>query len=78
MWWRSEAATAERRASDPHRHRIRRSMKVAPTNATLAMQWVNLGWAGSGARELGVAFPEVEADGDYTVTAYRRGPEERA
>jgi hypothetical protein len=44
------------------------------TDATLAMQWVNLGWAGSGARTLGLAFPQVPVtggplNGDLIVTA---------
>jgi hypothetical protein len=41
----------------------------ATTNGTLALQWVNRGWAGSGARTLGLAFPELYAAEGLTVTA---------
>lgn len=39
-----------------------------PTNAQLALQWVNRGYAGSGAKKLGMAFPQVAASrGNYTI-----------
>ena len=46
------------------------SVRVGSTpNATLAMQWVNRGWNGSGAKTLGLRFPLVTAFGSFTITA---------
>jgi hypothetical protein len=48
---------------------VGRTTGSSAADATLAMQWVNRGWAGSGARTAGFSFDFADPAGDYSVEA---------